>query len=114
MTIQVPLLHPNQRDRLESWLRSLLWDSVLPSIEGDGKSQAKDQVFDIHRVKGQIAVSDGSSIMIQGVRDVFEMIDQGGGGNGSGSVGKGKGKIVLIGKGLVGLPFQESLLETLG
>lgn len=111
MTIRVPLLRPNQQDRLESWLRALLWESVLPSAEGEGG--ANEQVFTIHRVKGQIPINDGSSIMIQGVRDVFEMIDQGGGGSGSDGLGKRKGKIVLIGKGLVGLPFQESLLESL-
>lgn len=73
-----------------------------------------EQGFTIHRVKGQIAVSDGSSILIQGVRDVFEMIDQGVEGRGSESVEKRTGKIVLIGKGLVGLPFQENLLDSLG
>ncbi|CAL8580612.1 hypothetical protein XPA_006334 [Xanthoria parietina] len=110
LTIQVPLLHPNQRDRLETWLRALLWESVLPSTtEEDG-----EQGFTIHRVKGQIAVSDGSSILIQGVRDVFEMIDQGVEGRGSEGVEQREGKIVLIGKGLVGLPFQENLLGSLG
>ncbi|CAO1603726.1 hypothetical protein XANCAGTX0491_007305 [Xanthoria calcicola] len=110
LTIQVPLLRPNQRDGLESWLRALLWESILPSnTEENG-----EQGFTIHRVKGQIAVSDGSSILIQGVRDVFEMIDQGVEGRGSESVEKRTGKIVLIGKGLVGLPFQENLLDSLG
>ena len=50
--------------------------------------------------------------MIQGVRDVFEMTEQ----SRVESVGEAerKGKIVLIGKGLVGLPFQDSLTESLG
>ncbi|KAL8645654.1 MAG: hypothetical protein Q9226_007204 [Calogaya cf. arnoldii] len=110
LTLQVPLLHPTHRDRLESWLRSLLWDSILPSLAGN-EIQAKEQAFEIHRVKGQIAVSDASSIMIHGVRDVFEMTDQAAVRNGEKM--KGKGKIVLIGKGLAGLPFQESLTGNL-
>lgn len=60
--------------------------------------------------------------MIQGVRDVFEMVDmdddsstrgQGRGQSQSQSqpqAGGGEGKIVLIGRGLSGLPVEESLL----
>lgn len=64
--------------------------------------------------------------MIQGVREIFEMIEQGkmvargggsgqavnGGGGGDGGSGRDTtttGKIVLIGKGMAGLPFEESL-----
>ena len=42
------------------------------------------------------------------------MVDQGVEGRSSDSVENRKGKIVLIGKGLVGLPFQENLLGILG
>lgn len=51
--------------------------------------------------------------MIQGVRDVFEIIDKSTpreiGNNATDGLGKAEGKIVLIGKGLRGLPFQRSL-----
>ncbi|KAL8869428.1 MAG: hypothetical protein Q9198_007888 [Flavoplaca austrocitrina] len=114
LTLQVPLLQPHRREKLESWLRSLLWESVLPppSISSIENTYPNEQAFEIHRVKGQIPMSDGTNIMIQGVRDVFEMIDQGG--DGSTEKGERKGKIVLIGKGLVGLPFHESLMGSLG
>ncbi|KAL8690588.1 MAG: hypothetical protein Q9224_004373 [Gallowayella concinna] len=111
LTLHVPLLHPSQLDRLESWLQSLLWDSTLPYAIGDN-----EKAFTIHRVKGQIPVQDGRTLIIQGVRDVFEIIDNSvaeGGRSGGKAVTK-KGKIVLIGKGLVGLPFEESLAEALG
>ena len=114
LTLQVPLLQPPKREKLECWLRSLLWESILPppSTSATEQAQPSEQAFEIHRVKGQIPMSDGSSIMIQGVRDVFEMIEQ----SGDGGMEKGdrKGKIVLIGKGLMGLPFQESLTGALG
>ncbi|KAL9612500.1 MAG: hypothetical protein Q9204_008955 [Flavoplaca sp. TL-2023a] len=114
LTLHVPLLQPPEREKLEFWLRSLLWESILPSPSTSTTKQAQpnDQAFEIHRVKGQIPMSDGSSIMIQGVRDIFEMIEQGG--DGEMEKGDRKGKIVLIGKGLVGLPFQESLMGALG
>ena len=113
LTLQVPLLQPHGREKLESWLRSILWDSILPSPSTSTAEQAQpnEQAFEINRVKGQIPMSDGKNIMIQGVRDVFEMIDQEG--DGSTEKGERKGKIVLIGKGLVGLPFQESLMGAL-
>ncbi|KAL8682499.1 MAG: hypothetical protein Q9186_001446 [Xanthomendoza sp. 1 TL-2023] len=111
LTLHVPLLHPSQLDKLESWLQSLLWDSILPDAIGND-----EKAFAIHRVKGQIPVQDGRTLIIQGVRDVFEIIDNSvaeGGRSGGKAVTK-KGKIVLIGKGLVGLPFEESLAEALG
>ncbi|KAL8993881.1 MAG: hypothetical protein Q9169_006020 [Polycauliona sp. 2 TL-2023] len=119
LTLHLPLLQLHQRERLESWLRSLLWESHLPSRESEDTQAKQQQTFEIHRVKGQIPLSDGSNIMIQGVRDVFEMIDQDGGGGDDRHEAKGgeegrKGKIVLIGKGLVDLDFQASLLGNLG
>lgn len=60
---------------------------------------------------------DGRVLMIQGVRDVFEIIDltssKSVAGNEVDPSSAAHGKIVLIGKGLVGVPFQESLEQTL-
>ncbi|KAI4138977.1 MAG: hypothetical protein LQ341_004420 [Variospora aurantia] len=115
LTFQVPLLSAQQLNKLEGWLRSVLWESVLPSA---GASSPKaQQAFTIHRTKGRILVSDGRSLMIQGVREIFEMmvdqtppsrIEQG---NvvADDDGGAAKGKIVLIGTGLAGLPFEKSL-----
>ncbi|KAL8802832.1 MAG: hypothetical protein Q9200_006448 [Gallowayella weberi] len=108
LTLHLPILHPDQPDRLESWLQSLLWDSVLPHAPGANNEPA---AFTIHRVKGRIPVTDGRTLMIQGVRDVFEIIDRSVVEDGSGGQSGAEGKIVLIGKGLVGLPFAESLAE---
>ncbi|KAL8771036.1 MAG: hypothetical protein Q9209_003455 [Squamulea sp. 1 TL-2023] len=115
LTMHVPLLDLSQLDKLEFWLRSLLWESVLPlSVE----MQPYKQAFTIHRIKGQMAVDDGRILMIQGVRDIFEITDNSdvkSGQNGMpDSIMERRGKIVLIGVGLVGLPFEESLVRSLG
>lgn len=49
--------------------------------------------------------------MIQGVRDVFEIVDIDSNEPEKKNTGKkaSSGKIVLIGRGLAGLPLQESL-----
>ncbi|KAI4123063.1 MAG: hypothetical protein LQ338_005459 [Usnochroma carphineum] len=114
LTLRVPVLNPKQLDKLESWLRSVLWESVLPPSEGVGVEAG---AFTVHRTKGQIPVSDGRVLMIQGVRDVFEIIDKSVPGDVHHDMADGnsnvQGKIVLIGKLLRGLPFQESLLVSL-
>lgn len=46
----------------------------------------------------------GATKMIQGVRDVFEIVDVEGHGDDT-----QRGKLVLIGRGLAGLPVEESL-----
>ncbi|KAL8727756.1 MAG: hypothetical protein Q9181_005593 [Wetmoreana brouardii] len=107
-TLQVPVLKPSQFEHLESWLRSLLWESKLPS---PSENHVGKPALTIHRVKGQVPVSDGRRLMIQGVRDVFEIVENSLSGAGEGKTDRGK--IVLIGKGLAGLPFQESLIRIL-
>lgn len=47
--------------------------------------------------------------MIQGVREVFEIVDLDREEGSQQGQGQGQGKIVLIGRGLVGLPIEESL-----
>ncbi|KAL8996643.1 MAG: hypothetical protein Q9188_006520 [Gyalolechia gomerana] len=116
LSLQVPLLHSNQLDKLESWLRCLLWESFLPGAEGSRKNE---QAFEVHRTKGQILLDDGRVLMIQGVRDVFEILNNAvpraaAEGRQTPQERERKGKIVLIGTGLTGLPFEGSLATALG
>ena len=55
----------------------------------------------------------GTAKMIQGVREVFEIVDMECEGK-SGKVGKAEGKMVLIGRGLNAGAFGESLGLILG
>lgn len=118
----MPVLHPYDLALLDAWLRAVLWDSHLPSTgktvdDGIGSVTFRDgdEVNDddagleIHRMKGYVALADGSARVIQGVREVFEIrqvpqeTDENHPTDGS------AGKIVLIGRGLDLPRFEASL-----
>lgn len=90
---------------MDAWLRSVLWDETLPSAQ----TEPRPTDFDIHRLKGILAMEDGLSKIIQAVRDVFEIRDSEPRVDDSGS-SKTQCKIVLIGRGLGGSaqPWQTS------
>ncbi|TID23383.1 Cobalamin (vitamin B12) biosynthesis CobW-like protein [Venturia nashicola] len=114
ITLPIPSLTPEKLLKLDAWLRSALWESVLP----DGQvGDAMD--FEIHRTKGRIVLQDGSLKLVQGVREVFELIDEEedvAAINGEAAVTNGMagGKLVLIGRGLDEGAFTKSLESTLG
>jgi G3E family GTPase len=100
--------------KLDAWLRSVLWESKLPgfdSVEG----------WEIHRSKGRVRLEGGEVKMLQGVREIFELID----GVGAAAAGDGDGdegeeekgsRIVFIGRNLGGETsgaFQRSLDDAL-
>lgn len=95
---------------LDGWLQSLLWEETLP--EG-----ALPHKFEIHRTKGLVPMLDGSLKLIQGVREVFEILDardspSSGQQKVSGNVEQG-GKVVLIGRGVESELFGRSLRKVL-
>ena len=70
--------------------------------------------FSIHRVKGRLILDSGDVKMVQGVREVFELTDM----DRSQAENTAKtsdvpepvqGKLVLIGRNISGLPWEESL-----
>ncbi|GAB7331573.1 hypothetical protein MBLNU13_g02955t1 [Cladosporium sp. NU13] len=88
-------LGEGKMERLDRWLRSVLWESKLPGFEGVGG-------WEIHRSKGRVRLASGEVKMLQGVREIFELID------GIDAVGDGQegeelgSRIVFIGKNLGG------------
>jgi len=105
---------------VDAWLRSILWEAVLPPEPSPGLAQTSSTSFEIHRLKGRLHFDDESVKMIQGVREVFEILDCGDGpaqkttpADGEGrprtTVHGEVGKIVLIGRGIQGLPWAGSL-----
>jgi G3E family GTPase len=82
----LPPFDPQKLYLLENWLQSLLWD--------DGTNKGKE--YEIHRLKGYIPITDGSARIVQGVREIFDIVD----GEGGKTEGQNEGKIVLIGRGL--------------
>ncbi|KAI5286586.1 hypothetical protein KEM52_001943, partial [Ascosphaera acerosa] len=102
---------------LDAWLRAVLWDRRLPAPlveageEKDGPSQA-GLAFDVHRLKGLVPLADGSCRVVQGVRELFEIVDAAE----APAQPLTQGKIVVIGRGLddgVRAAMQDSLLQTL-
>jgi hypothetical protein len=91
----VPTLQSGQLEKIDRWLRSVLWDHEL---RGD-----KTPPFEIHRSKGRLVFENGATKMLQGVREVFELIDSPQGTTAQPGV---EGKIILIGRGLRDIDFD--------
>ncbi|KAI6709479.1 cobW/HypB/UreG [Diplocarpon mali] len=109
VTIAVPVLEVDQLPKLDEWLRSILWDSKLPT------PGSTDNTFEIHRLKARIPISNGEVKIVQGVRDVFEIVDA----PSTTATAPEKaqisqGKVVLIGRHLNSEPFKQSLLNIIG
>ncbi|PKY01419.1 CobW domain protein [Aspergillus campestris IBT 28561] len=97
---------PAQIPLVDAWLRSVLWDSKLPPspLSPTGSSATNEELdFEIHRLKGILVLTDGTTKIIQAVREVFEIRD---GRAAAARDAEGEGptecKIVLIGRGLGG------------
>jgi hypothetical protein len=93
---------------VDSWLQTLLWESVVPS------TLEKQTQTEIHRLKGRLVFDDGTMKMIQGVREIFEIIDGGSvkftpGVDATSPVGK----MVLIGRGIHGVDFEKSFKDSI-
>ncbi|KAM5378736.1 hypothetical protein ACJZ2D_004372 [Fusarium nematophilum] len=96
VTIPVGRLEAEQLDAVDGWLRSVLWNSKLPEGESEGR-------FEIHRSKGRLVFANGDMKMLQGVREVFEIID----GPRDEEAPTG-GKIILIGRNIADIGFESS------
>jgi G3E family GTPase len=86
VTFQLPAFDPQKLLMLEGWLQSVLWEEP-----GEKKP------YEIHRTKGYIPVQDGTARIIQGVREIFEIIE-------IGANGDELGKVVFIGRHLDQIP----------
>lgn len=88
---------------LDAWLRSILWEGRVPFSDTN-----RCEPVAIHRLKGRVVREDGRAMLIQGVREVYEIFD---------AVERGmvvardnlSGKIVFIGRKLEGVDIGESL-----
>ncbi|QGI60100.1 hypothetical protein CEK26_004078 [Fusarium fujikuroi] len=101
VTIPVGRLESGQLDTVDRWLRSVLWDSKLPEEE-------KESDFEIHRSKGRLVFANGEVKMLQGVREVFEIND-----GPLGDETPKEGKIILIGRNVAGVGFEDSFKKAL-
>ncbi|GME42673.1 Cobalamin (vitamin B12) biosynthesis CobW-like protein [Neofusicoccum parvum] len=109
ITIPIPALTQERLATLDTWLQSLLWEETLP-----GETSVK---FEVHRTKGRVPMVDGTLKLIQGVREVFEILDardSPASGQDTGADAKQSGKVVLIGRGVEEERFEQSLWKALG
>lgn len=76
MSISTPPIAPSKVPVIDAWLRSVLWESSLPSPGTSSTgSTPHPEGFEIHRLKGILALDNGTFQIIQAVRDVFEIRD---------------------------------------
>lgn len=86
---------------LDEWLRSVCWESELPRPGTAGRG------FEIHRIKGRVVLDGGIVKMLQGVRDIFELVDVGN--MREAGPEQTMGKIVVIGRGISAEDWAQSL-----
>lgn len=60
---------------MDEWLRSVLWDTKFPAPAVSVSIEPHPDNFEIHRLKGILILDNGTSRIIQAVRDVFEIRD---------------------------------------
>ncbi|KAL2261962.1 hypothetical protein VTK26DRAFT_2884 [Humicola hyalothermophila] len=106
ISIPLPKLAPNQESALDAWLRSVLWENVLP-----GHKQTDGPAFDVHRLKGRFFLDNGKEKIVQGVREIFDIFDSPS--PETQPVTAGTGKLVLIGRHLGDYDFKQSLEDAL-
>ena len=112
VALTIPRLEESQLGKLETWLRSLLWEGLElahPDAQtGDGEDASSERT-DIHRIKGRLPLTNGKVKLLQGVREVFEFIDSNDVDENTNNEGQSQGKIIVIGRNVRGDGLQESL-----
>lgn len=104
ISIPLPLLKEEQVDKVDLWLRRVLWESELPVGTAEHKTG-----FEVHRLKGRLVLEDGKNRIIQGVRELFEIFDAPSSTAESEGLSQ-TGKLVLIGRHVTDYEFEKSLL----
>ena len=100
-TISFPALAPEQVDKFDLFLRTILWEETLPS-------NAPHERFEIHRLKGRIPIKDGRVLLLQGVRNLYDINEAK-----EPARDGDEAKLVLIGRGVDQEGFKASLLNML-
>jgi G3E family GTPase len=97
----------DQLPSIDTWLRSILWESHLPEADIDIPSdvQRGGKLFEIYRLKGSLSMDDGTIKFVQGVREIFEIKDAP---RQSADALAKKGKLVLIGRNIERTRFRDS------
>jgi len=92
LRVSCGVLSLEQQERLEEWIRTVLWESQLPEYSGDTHGRP----LEVLRCKGMFGTQSGQTFVLQGVRNLYEFGPLVGNGVGLPE----HGKLVFIGKGL--------------
>lgn len=108
ITLKLPVMEPIHLTRLDAWLRSVCWESILPTNRSAVTVTNAGGYFEIHRIKARLRCSSGQVKLLQGVREVFEITDS------TEPIVQSPGalaasKMVIIGRALVLKVWQKSL-----
>ena len=95
LQVDCPTLTPSQHEKLDEWIRSVLWERQLPD-EPPGVGATELVVL---RCKGMFKTTAGKAYVLQGVRNLYDIMEVEEGEEPDAGV-PDIGKIVLIGKGL--------------
>lgn len=92
LRVSCGVLSSKQQERLEEWIRTVLWESQLPEDSAD----THEKPLEVLRCKGMFGSQSGQTFVLQGVRNLYELEPFVGD-----NVGLPEhGKLVFIGKGL--------------
>ena len=92
LRVSCGVLSSEQQERLEEWIRTVLWESQLPEYSAD----IHEKPLEVLRCKGMFGTQSGQTFVLQGVRNLYELEPLVGD-----DVGLPEhGKLVFIGKGL--------------
>jgi G3E family GTPase len=91
LQVMCSVLSPSHLDKLDEWIRTVLWENHLPH------GQVVGHELRVLRCKGMFTMQSGEQYVLQGVQNLYE-ISQVDGGDITGV--PEPGKLVLIGKGL--------------
>ncbi|PIA93722.1 hypotheticalsprotein [Cercospora beticola] len=109
LSLNVPVLDDQGLKALDSWLQSVLWESRLPETK-DADEEVSKTSWEIHRSKGRIPLSNGTIKLLQGVREIFDLID---GPVDTASTADQSGRLVFIGRNIGGDQWQASFQRSL-
>lgn len=91
----------------------MLWDSKLPGpASGATENDTDHHPLEVHRLKGRLPLSNGDVKIVQGVREVFEILDSPEAGL-TEVASNEQGKIVLIGRNLNNVDFEKSFINAI-
>lgn len=68
ITLPLPPFDVQKLALLEGWLEMVLW-------EANERQEGEARKYEIHRTKGLIVLTDGTIRVVQGVREIFEIIE---------------------------------------